>query len=229
MYNLFCLATELGTFEVRVFGDQHVEAWLDGTQIEVEGAAGFGPSPTSATPHTVFEFVLARLPSKIRVLECDPAGGTIEVPALPPDVRLASQGGCFPGSAPAVPHNLVREPTVFDIELGPEGVRRATATSAPLLLGVDARSVVTGDELTVFGAQLGASTAVRFGDVEVAPSSSDDESVTVLVPDIDGRVALTVIRDGRESNALSIGVQRCECDEGFECDESRTCVPLTLD
>lgn len=252
MYNLFCLATELGVFEIRVFGDQHVEAWLDGESIDdqVEGASGFGSSPLTATPHSIFEFRLATLPTEILVMECDPAGGTMEVPAPPPDVTLASDGSCFPGSAPAVPHNLVREPTIFDIQLGAEGVRRATTTTAPILLGVDARAVEPGADLTLYGAQLGTWGTVRIGEALVEPSAWTDSSVTVRVPDdVAGRLELSVSADGVVSNALSLAVRvagcapscgECgddgcggscgDCEPGYECDpESQACVPQPLD
>lgn len=251
MYNLFCLATDLGLFEIRVFGDQHIEAWLDGEAIhdQVQGASGFGPSPLTPTPHSIFEFVLATLPSEVRLLECDPAGGTVEIPALPPDVTIASEGTCFPGSAPAMPHNLVREPTIFELELGPDGVRRATATRAPSLFGTDARTVAAGGELVVYGAQLGASGTVRFDDLVVDPIEWSDSRVRVRVPaGLEGPVELAVSVAGVASNALPVSVHAAgctptcgecgddgcggscgACNPGYECDASRTCVPQVVD
>lgn len=185
MYNLFCLATDLGVFELRVFGDQHVEAWLDGERIDqqVVGAAGFGPSPLTPKPHTIYEFRLATLPTSMRVLECDPPGGTRLTPALPPDVVLAGAGGCYPGSAPDVPHHLVREPNIFDVELGPGGVRAARITRAPILLGTDARSVAPGAEITVHGAQLGEGGTVLVDGVPTEPLAWSDSSITLRLPD----------------------------------------------
>lgn len=233
MYNLFCLATDLGVFEVRVFGDHHVEAWLDGESIDgIEGAAGFGASPTDERPHTIFELALATLPSEMRVMECDPAGGTMQVPAPPPGVYLATEAGCFPGSGRDMPHNLVREPTIFDLELGPEGVRRASTTSAPVLLGASTRRVEPGAELIIYGAQLGAAGTVRVEGREIETIEWTDSRVTLRAPpEPSGPVRLDVSAGGHTSNALWLWVEACSpaCGEGYVCDASRTCVPVVVD
>lgn len=249
MFNLFCLATELGLFEIRVFGDQHVEAWLDAEPIEsIEGASGFGPSPLTERDHSMFEFRLARLPTTVTLLAKDPAGGRRETPALRPDVQLASSGTCFPGSAPEVAHNLVEEPTIFRFDLGPDGVRRAGATSHPALFGIGARVVETGDELTVHGHNLGEGATVLFADTPAETRLVGDEAVVAVVPDVVGIVSVRVRLDGAISNALSVEVHeagcvpRCgecgpdgcggtcgACVGGFLCNEvARACVPEDL-
>jgi hypothetical protein len=249
MYNLFCLATELGVFEVRVFGDQHVEAWLDGERIDeqVEGASGFGPSPLTAKPHTIFEFRLATLPSTMRVLECDPAGGTMRVPAPPPEVTLSPQAGCFPGSAIEITHNLVREPTIFDVELGPHGVVRARTTTEPSIFGADGREMDAGEELTIYGTQLGEAGAMFFGERPAEVIAWSESRATVRVPDTAGTIEVRALVDGARSNPLRLMVRsagcvptcgecgddgcggRCgDCEAGFTC-ASATCVPELLE
>jgi hypothetical protein len=249
MYNLFCLASEIGLFEIRVFGDQHVEAWLDGESIDaIRGASGFGRSPLTPTPHTIFEFSLGMLPSRVRILECDPAGGVLEQPALPPDVTLASEGTCFPGSAPVIAHNLVREPTIFEVELSPRGVRRATATDAPSLFGTSARVVEPGDELTLYGAQLGTVRTVRFGEVFVEARAWSDTNVIVRVPEIEGSIEVALVAEGVASNPLALFVRRSgcvpicgecgpdtcggtcgDCHVGFTCDDASQRCMRTLE
>lgn len=235
MYNLFCLATDVGVFELRVFGDQHVEAWRDGERIDqlVDAASGFGPSPLTPTPHTIFEFRLATLPTTMRVLECDPAGGTIEVPATPPDVVVAGTAGCFPGSAPDAPHNLVREPTLFEVELSADGVRAARISDAPLLLGTDAASIAPGSEITVYGAALGAAGAVWIDEQPADVIAWTEEHVVVRVPDgasdvVDVRVDV----EGASSNTVRLRSRAPGCDpacgDGEVCDGG-ACVPTTLD
>lgn len=221
MYNLFCLATDLGVFEVRVFGDQHVEAWLDGERIDqqVVGATGFGSSPLTPTPHTIFEFRLGTLPTTMRVLECDPAGGTVAEPALPPGVVLAGEGGCYPGSGPAVPHNLVREPNIFEVELEPTGVRAARITRAPILLGTDATVIAPGAEITIHGAQLAEGGSVLVDGVPVEAVAWSDARLTVRLPDSAGEtVEVRVEVRGAVSNTLSLR-SRCapSCPAGEVC------------
>lgn len=247
MFNLFCLATDLGVFEIRVFGDQHVEAWLDGERVDerVEGASGFGPSPLTPMPHSIFEFQLAELPTTMRVLECDPAGGTIQDPAPPPGVRLASGSSCFPGSTAEVPHNLVVEPTIFDFELGPAGVLSAAATSWPAILGTDLREVEAGGTLTIYGANLVGGSAVFIGDSPATVTARTESSVSVTVPDVVGEVEIRIQAGGTESNVLHVtalapdcepvcgacGSDGCggscgECAGGYFCDEgTQACVP----
>lgn len=221
MYNLFCLGTDIGMFEVRVFGDQHIEAWRDGERIDeqVVGRSGFGPSPLTPKAHTIFEFRLATLPSSVRILECDPAGGRIGTPALPPEVVLAGTSGCFPGSAPEVPHNLVREPNLFDFAIEPGGVSAAYITHAPLLLGTDTMVIEPGGEITIHGAQLGEGGRVLLDGAPAEVSAWTDSSFTLRIPETAGeRVTIGVEVGGESSNTIVLR-SRCvpACAGGEVC------------
>jgi len=221
MYNLFCLGTDIGVFEVRVFGDQHVEAWRDGERIDqqVVGRSGFGSSPLTPKAHTIFEFQLATLPTSMRVLECDPAGGTVEDPAPPPDVAIAGTAGCYPGSAPEIAHNLVREPNIFDFAIEPGGVSAAYITHAPLLLGTDTLVIEPGAEITIHGAQLGEGGIVLLDGAPAEVSAWTDSSFTVRIPDSAGdTVEIGVAVGGESSNTLVLR-SRCvpACAAGEVC------------
>ena len=204
-----------------MFGDQHVEAWRDGERIDgqVVGRSGFGPSPLTPKAHTIFEFQLASLPAAVRVVEHDPTPGTIEVPATPPDVVLSSTSGCYPGSAPEIAHNLVREPNIFDFAIEPGGVSAAYITHAPLLLGTDTLVIEPGAEITIHGAQLGESGIVRLNGAPAEVSAWTDSSFTVRIPDSAGdTVEIGVAVGGESSNTLVLR-SRCvpSCVAGEVC------------
>jgi uncharacterized repeat protein (TIGR02543 family) len=59
-YNLFSFGLGPNRWQIRAFGDQHVEAYKDGVLVDaqtggVEGASGFAASPNMSTPHTIWE------------------------------------------------------------------------------------------------------------------------------------------------------------------------------
>jgi hypothetical protein len=59
-YNLFSFGLGPNRWQIRAYGDQHVEATKDGVRVDpqtggVEGASGFAASPNVATPHTIWE------------------------------------------------------------------------------------------------------------------------------------------------------------------------------
>lgn len=209
MYNLFCLQTNIGLFEVRVFGDDRVEAWRDGERwTEIEAAAGFAPSPLTPEPHSIFEFALAALPETMVVYEKDPSAGPIGVAAPDPSVRLAESGTCFEGSAPEIPHNLVTEPTRFRFELSESGVVSAGPTDAPLLLTADRPTVRGGETLTLFGVGLSEMPGqVRIADVTAPVLLWRDDRATFEVPDVTGRVSVQVEVLGVVSNPLTVTVE----------------------
>ncbi|MGE0784690.1 MAG: hypothetical protein AB7S26_03305 [Sandaracinaceae bacterium] len=213
MYNLFCLATSLGMFEIRVFGDHHVEAWRDGEPYdEIEGAAGFGPSPLTATPHTIFEFRLATLPTRVVMSECDPAGGPMGFPAAPPDVTVAPSGSCFPGSAPEIPHNLVREPNVFDIALSPSGVAYSRILEGAALIGASRYEVAQDERLVLHGSSFGDIPGeVLFSSTPAVVTGWTDAEVTVVVPAVTGPIDLWLAPpDAAASNAIRVRVTEAD-------------------
>lgn len=253
MYNLFCLATDLGMFEIRVFGDDHVEAFLDGEEVEdIEGAAGFGPSPLTAEPHTMFEFGLGRLPTTVRILEKDPAGGRIEVPATPPGVTVASGGTCFAGSAPAIAHNLVEEPTRFAFEISETGVMtRAEITTAPILYRVLPAQAQPGAPVEAYGADFGDAVGeVMVGTQPATVLEWSDQRVLFEMPMAASLASDVRIETGEgASNAAVVRVRAEDCtpscfgecgDDGCggscgECDgdavcdlETQTCETVNL-
>jgi hypothetical protein len=59
-YNLFSFGLGPNRWQIRAYGDQHVEAYKDGVLVDaqsggVEGASGFAASPNVSTPHTIWE------------------------------------------------------------------------------------------------------------------------------------------------------------------------------
>ena len=139
-YNEFTLATGDGEQQwvVKVFGDDHMEVTLDGDPYDIstldKAAAGFGPSPNHATPHTIYEFVLGPVSKgPIVMTEKDPPGGPLTNP----------EG------------DLVAEPTGFVGTLGDDGAQ-LTASDGPVLVAATPQQRPPGTKITLVGLDFGA-------------------------------------------------------------------------
>lgn len=73
-FNYFQIRVGETWFDLRVYGDGHVEVERNGEPASVgaEGAYGFGPSPTQARPHTIYEFSLPVTGNRVDVCCFDP-------------------------------------------------------------------------------------------------------------------------------------------------------------
>ena len=183
-YNLFYLTLVyddgvVRNLEIRVYADDHLEAWEDGFEIYVppsHGAMGFGASPNAESPHTLFEFRLylgdVGALSGLFVKEDDP-GGT-------------STFGGGPGSPnwPSNPRDgLVEEPTVF-IGTRTEDGLVVEAASGPTLVQLQLSHGEPGDPVRLVGGGLGEEPGqVFFGVEEASVVTWSATVVDVVVPE----------------------------------------------
>ncbi len=110
-YNQFQVWTGGGAerWEIRAYGDQHVEVTRNGEQIDtssgVEGGAYYGPSPNVAEPHTIYELKIPAQPGSWGVQLHDPgptfACNHLEADTVPfsGSVTAGAPGGTVSGSA----------------------------------------------------------------------------------------------------------------------------------
>ena len=190
-YNLFGAYTGGGTqqWQIKVFADGTVQAWKNGALVDTQaegvlGAYGFGPSPMTATPHTIYELRLPAAPGGFGVQLHDP-GPT---------------SGCG---------TLVSEPAVFvGVAQQGGGLGRVANTLTPWLIGLNPATAGPGTLCAAAGAGLGdAPGTVTVGGQAAVVVSWRRDRVTFLVPGgvAAGPVVLTTAA-GFASNAYPIQI-----------------------
>ncbi len=116
-YNQFQVWTGGGKerWEIRAYGDQHVEVRKDGVLVDqkaagVEGGASFGPSPNVAEPHTQYELAIPASPGAWGVQLHDP-GPAFQCQKL--ETEPSSVVGSSTGGQPSTvdPTHAVKFPT----------------------------------------------------------------------------------------------------------------------
>lgn len=92
-FNRFDVTVGSTDVEIRVYGDNHIE--VDGLERDGNGAYGFGPSPTWAASHTIYEFRLAVPDGPIAICCLDPTTGSTcgDLTAEPVHFSLDVVGG----------------------------------------------------------------------------------------------------------------------------------------
>ena len=169
-YNQFNAWTGGGAeqWEVRAYGDQHVEVRLNGKLVKngdtgVQGGAGFGLSPLVDYPHTTYE---------------------IRVPASPGDwgVQLHDPGPAF------ICHQLEDEPAPIAGTIDLTSTSASNVLGAGIITGVAPSTSVVGAQITISGVGFGAaqgSSTVSFGGASGTPGtvvSWSDTRIVVTVP-----------------------------------------------
>ncbi|HJL15626.1 MAG TPA: hypothetical protein RMH99_08225 [Sandaracinaceae bacterium LLY-WYZ-13_1] len=113
-FNYFQIRFGEDWLDLRVYGDGHVEVTKNDRPVEIaaSGAYGFGPSPTQAEPHTIYEFSLELEASQIDVCCFDPLTESTcdELAHEPAVMSLRVEGdavrvrrGIVPGTVPRLP------------------------------------------------------------------------------------------------------------------------------
>ncbi|MBI4703388.1 MAG: hypothetical protein HY744_19925 [Deltaproteobacteria bacterium] len=198
MYNLFLIATDSDQFEIRVFGDQHIEVLQNGQPFAqvTTGAAGFHASPRHPEPHTIFEFALPLQATCAAMKERDPG----------------------PGQASSPEDILVSEPTAFTFALQANGVLTAAAATAPTLVSTKPVAAPAGAQVALVGSLLGQAGTVDLGGHAAEIVAWADEEVVAVVPDVpSGPYALRVVADGQTSNAVPFEVLCVPSCAGRQC------------
>ncbi|MBI5610886.1 MAG: hypothetical protein HY902_18550 [Deltaproteobacteria bacterium] len=233
MYNLFQFSTGDGAqaWDLRVYGDNHVEVKLNGQPAPIaEGASGFHPSPNQAKPHTIFEFAL----------------GDHQNPVQP--------GACYfmnhdPGNASDDPAgSLVQEPTVFGAYLADDGTTEASPVPGPALISFASGVVEPGSDVTVLAAGLGVAAGQVHVQYKAAKLLAWSESgLTFRAPTVAGEYGIeAVTAAGATSNTLELLVKEpasgdcasqgpgrpCDdgdpCTIGAKCNDQGQCVATNL-
>ena len=196
VYNLFQLSCPAGQMVIRVYGDQHIEAELNGEPLnrDMTGATGFESSPNNMDPHAIFEFSIESADAAACAMAAlDPSNGT----GTPEEV-------------------LTLEPTLF--AFNSKGGFGFEAATTPKLVGSSPQTASAGEAVLVFGGLLGPSGDLRFGSTKAEIVSWSDTEVAAIVPALPpGPVAVTVMSEGQISNNLvffSTCVPQCS---GQEC------------
>jgi len=194
-YNLFQLSTDIGQLDIRVYGDQHIEALLDGEPIPAVGASGFHPSPRHPQPHTIFEFSIPFAGNRISMVEKDPA----------------------PGVFPTGKDALVAEPTGFEIEVGYGQIDSVQPTHGPILVATRPYADYPEAPVTLHGANLGMAGIVRIGGEPATVLSWEPDTIVAIIPKVAGNVIITAETGGQVSNAVPFEVLCDPFCDGREC------------
>ncbi len=233
MYNLFLFSTGGGVqaWQLKVFGDNHVEATLNGQPIPLAiGASGFHASPNSPTDHTIFEFLLGN--EKNPVL-----GGAAYFSEKDP-----SNGNNDPAGT------LVQEPTVFAVVVFDDGSTVPQTAEGPVLISFSSGVVEPSSDVMALGAGLGATA----GQVRVQNKAGKllawaDSGLAFRAPSAEGDYVIeAVTAGGVTSNALTLQVKNqpltdctaqtagrpCDdgdpCTVGAKCNDQGQCVASNL-
>ena len=224
MYNLFQLACPTGQLVIRVYGDQHIEAELNGESLnrQMSGATGFEASPNNARPHAIFEFAIESAEAASCVMAAhDPENGT----GTPEEV-------------------LQFEPTLFAFNFVGGKFNFAAAT-APKLIASTPQTAAPGEEIVLLGGLLGPTGDLRFGSSKAEIISWSEHEIRATVPAVPpGPVTISVMSSGQLSNSLvffsecapqcndkACGADGCGgicgvCSGGEACDDDQcVCVP----
>lgn len=113
-------------YTIRVFGDNHVEAWLNGAPVTIAGAVQIINSPMHPVPHTVYEIAI---PSPVGVNVTMAAKDPKEPGAVPQQQAGAFVGTIQTGARPAV--RQIDVPVCFSVDGGLTNPRRLAGGPAP--------------------------------------------------------------------------------------------------
>jgi hypothetical protein len=202
-FNYFQFTAGNDALEVRAYGDQHLEATLNGVDVSAQGqsATGFHSSPNLATPHTIFEF---RLPvpdmSSFQMSMCDPSSSY-----PPPQVSVDPSEGCNSVD------KLLWEPRVVQATFTSTGEMKPSfaPSGQPFALGLSSYRGSAGDGITVSGRDLGSAPGVvRLGPRACVVTAWSPDAVTFTIPSgVAGYLAVAVTTaDGTSSTLLYLDV-----------------------
>jgi hypothetical protein len=202
MFNLFEFSTGNGTqqWEVKVFGDGHIEVLLNGAvHIGAKGGYFFGPSALEPEPHTQFEFYLEGVAAGELAQQ-------LHDPASPP-MLLAEADDPTPGCDDPV-GALVREPTVLRAQIG-GGLATMERATTPTAVVLDANRVSLPATVVVYGGGFGTNPGTVTADWKaVQVVEWKDTSIRIVLGATASKeVRLVVHVPGQPpSNALSLYV-----------------------
>jgi hypothetical protein len=202
-FNYFQFTVGSDAFEVRAYGDQHLEATLNGVDVSEQGesATGFHSSPNLDTPHSIFEL---RLPvpdaSAVQMSLCDPSSSN------PP----ALQASVDPSAGCDSVDKLLWEPGVVQATLtGGDANPNFAPTTQPIALGLSRYRASAGESVTVDGRGFGSTSGAVLIDGRLCPISAwSSQAITFAVPGgAAGRGAVMVTTaDGASSGLLYLDV-----------------------
>jgi hypothetical protein len=122
----------LEEYDIYIFGNGQMQVLEQGKPIpagRIAGAAGFGASPNSATPHVLAELQVPLLPGPPTTYSPDPLFWTVTLPPLPP-LTLPPGGG---GGCPTDPGKVYNQCVKAEL-----AAAQAAAANAAAALGVAA-------------------------------------------------------------------------------------------
>lgn len=213
MYNQFWFSGAFGSFSLRVYGDNHIEARHNGVLVPgAKGAAGFGSSPDMDKKHAIFEFSV-QLPTlgigeQILLSAKDPANNF--------NWQGSGSGGTDDGECGAEDAPMVDEPMVFQLtavspnDAGPAVRVEAADVDALPLTGVEPWPLVPGEQAVVQGGGLavGEGAEIAIGGLVVESPAWLGNCVIVRVPDLPtGSHKVIVRRAGAVSVPLTVQVK----------------------
>ena len=209
-YNLFYINLEGGLFELRLYGDQHLDVWWNGQPYDgwFEGATTFSASPDAPeVPHTIFEFAL-ELPmlGEFAVNEADPPG--------------CSGGGTGSGGTTGGDGGLVQEPVSLKGTLGgDDDLAIAGTEDLPFILSIDPPAGPVGALVTLQGLHFGdVPDEVRVDAEPAEVVSWDDHTIRFRVPAVpEGPVFVRVRVNGHGSPKVPFVVNCTPYCLGMEC------------
>ena len=204
-FNLFRVVINGDSYDIRVFGDQHIAVLQNGVDIsdEAEGATTFMPTPDfPGIPHSIFEF---RIPVWL------PEGGTFDMSAHDPPN----------GSTGTTEDELTEEPTIYKGYITKDGEFTVDGfVDSPIITSLQPNNSNPGDSMVVHGLNLGETAgSVLIGSALAVVEFWTEENVQIEVPDIsEGPHALRLEHDGEETNTLTLWIAcQGECAPEQEC------------
>ena len=191
-YNLFQITTGGGAQQwmTRVMSNK-VHVWLNGVKLGAfaRGGAGFGPSPTLQTSHTIYEFALPDVkPGAIAMKLGDPGGPPFTSPE----------------------ESIVMDPKGYGGVLQQGGGANLKAQAGPMVVALSPQKIEHAQQVTLQGYDFGATEgAVSVGGQSAKIVSWAAAEVVIAVGSLANGLHPVVLADaaGKSANVVMLQVQ----------------------